>query len=274
VSPRRRTSRTAALPPPVWKRIAGAPHRLLMLDYDGTLAPLRIRRDEALPVPGAREVLVAIARDRGTTVAVISGRPLAELEALLGRLPVVRAAEHGGEVRWPDGRRLVHAIARATTLALADAAEAAETSLRAGTIERKRTSIVLHTRGLDAAAARLVEIAGRALWAPFAARRDLRLDRIDGGIELRARGRDKGVVVRWLLGESPPRTLPVYIGDDATDEDAFRAVGARGVAIRVGTADRPSAARLRLGGPDDVVSFLEAWSARLGRTRHPERRSQ
>jgi trehalose-phosphatase len=177
-------------------------------------------------------------------------------------------------VRWPDGRRLVHAVPRATVRALADAAEAADASLRAGTIERKRTAVVLHTRGLDATAARLAEIAGRALWAEHAARRGLRLDRIDGGIELRARGRDKGDVVRWLLGLSPPRTLPVYIGDDATDEDAFRAVIGRGISIRVGVSERPSAARLRLASPDDVVVFLEEWAARVGRVRQPQRRSR
>jgi trehalose-phosphatase len=236
VEPRRPVAPPRSVAPPlsVWARIVAARHRLLMVDYDGTLAPLRIRRHEARPVPGACECLADIARHRGTTVAVISGRPLAELEALLGPLRVVRAAEHGSEVRWPDGRRLVHAVSRAASRALEEAADAAEASLRAGTIERKRTSVVLHTRGLDAAAARVAEIAGRALWAGLAARHGLRLDRVDGGIELRARGRDKGDVVRWLLGSTPPGTLPVYIGDDVTDEDAFRAVTGRGLALRVG----------------------------------------
>jgi trehalose 6-phosphate phosphatase len=264
---RRRSRRPAAPGSRLWARITAARHRLLMLDYDGTLAPLRVRREEALPTPGILDTLSILGRDRGTTLAVVTGRPLRELTALLGHLRAVRVAEHGWEVRWPDGRHLVHAVPRATARLLAEAAEAAETRIRAGTIERKRTAVVLHTRGLSRATARVTEIACRALWAGFAERHGLRLDPIDGGIEIRARGRDKGDVVRWLLRTSPRGTLPVYIGDDSTDEDAFRALGPRGITIRVGPPARPTAARMRLESPESVVDFLDEWVTRVPRVR-------
>lgn len=259
-----------ARPRELWSRIVTARHRLLMLDYDGTLAPLTVRRHEAYPAAGVRECLMRIAEDRGTTVALVSGRPLGEIEALLGTLPVVQVAEHGWEIRWPDGRRLVHPLPRAAARALAEAAAAAESTLRAGIVERKRTAVVLHTRALDADAARVAEIAGLALWGGFCEQHGLRLDRIDGGLELRARGHDKGDTVRRLLASTPPGTLPIFIGDDPTDEDGFRAVIGRGLAIRVGPAERPSVARLRLDTPDDVVDFLEEWVTVATRPRRPE----
>jgi trehalose-phosphatase len=166
---------------------------------------------------------------------------------------------------------VVHAVPLAAARALAEAAAAAESRLRAGTVERKRTSVVLHTRGLDPIAAQVATTACVTLWGAYTGHHGLRLDRIDGGIELRARGRDKGDAVRRLLASTPPQTLPVYLGDDPTDEDAFRAVIGRGVAIRVGSAEQPSAARLRLDSTDEVVTFLGEWAARTTRTRHPAR---
>jgi trehalose-phosphatase len=61
----------------------------------------------------------------------------------------------------------------------------------------------------------------------------------------------------------PPGTLPVYLGDDTTDEDAFRALGREGVTIRVGDSGSPTAARHRLRDPDEVLGFLQRWRDEL-----------
>jgi trehalose-phosphatase len=184
-----------------------------------------------------------------------------DLDAILGDLACYRAAEHGWEERLPDGRRLAHPIPAGAARALDAAAARAGILFPADRLERKRASIVLHTRGLPPAEARASERAARRAWRPLLRRAPLRLDAASGGLELRARGRDKGTVVRALLRPLPADTLPVCVGDDPSDEDAFAAVARRGVAIRVGREVRRSRARARLDSPRAVVGFLDRWLA-------------
>lgn len=81
----------------------------------------------------------------------------------------------------------------------------------------------------------------------------------DGGVELRARGRHKGLVVRRVLAESGREALAAYLGDDRTDEDAFAVIRGRGCGVLVRPAWRPSRARVWLRPPDDLTQFLECW---------------
>jgi trehalose 6-phosphate phosphatase len=126
-------------------------------------------------------------------------------------------------------------------------------------LERKRCSLVLHTRGLPAEAARELEFECERLWRTYFEAEGLRLHRIQGGITLRATDRHKGTAVAELVAQSPPGALAVYLGDDATDRDAFRQVLGHGVAIQVGTTVGSSAAEFRLGSVDEVRGFLERW---------------
>jgi trehalose-phosphatase len=253
------TAPPAGLPGELWRAVAAAAHRLLVLDYDGTLAPLREDRDTAFPLPGALPVLERIAADPRTTLAIVSGRPVADLDRLL-RLPGAHAiGEHGWEGRAPGGPIELHPLPEGCAAALARAADAAAARGFGDRLERKRASVMAHTRGLPAARARAVESACRALWAEAAGTAPLRLRPVDGGLELRAVGRDKGTAVRDLLGGCPPGTTAVYIGDDHTDEDAFRALGAAGFGLRVSRDDRPTAARGHLGSCAEVLAFLERW---------------
>jgi trehalose-phosphatase len=103
----------------------------------------------------------------------------------------------------------------------------------------------------------------RELWAPLTREGVLRLDRFDGGLELRAAGRDKGSAVRELLAEAPPGALLIYVGDDETDEAAFREVGPRGIALRVNRRPRPTAAHGTLASCAQVVRWLEQLSHSL-----------
>jgi len=232
-----------------------------MLDYDGTLAPHRARRDDAPPEPGARSRLAALSRRAGTTVAVVSGRRPADLDALLGDLAIHWVGEHGWDERFADGRRVAHPIPASAARGLAAAFARAGALVPAGHLERKRASIVLHTRGLRPEAARAAERACRQAWRPLLRPAGLRLDVTSGGLELRAAGHDKGHVARALSARLPEGTLPVFVGDDRSDEDAFAAVARRGVAIRVGRAGRRSRARLRLASTRSVIRFLDRWLA-------------
>jgi len=245
------------VPSVLWDRIAAAPHVLAAFDYDGTLAPLRVERDEAFPAPGAVERLNALAALDRATVAVVSGRRMEDLVRLLGAVDprIHLVAEHGWE-RMSLGKRHLHELPAATVAALSAAAEALAREVPEARIERKRRSIVLHVRGLpsDVAAEHLRSAQG--LWKAGEAA-GLRSNEIDGGLELRTLGRDKGDAVRELLDEAPPGSLGIHVGDDRTDEDAFLALGTRGFGLKVSAAPVRTAAAGRLASPAEVVGWME-----------------
>jgi len=213
------------IPARLWTRVSCAPHRLLMLDYDGTLAPFRVARGQAAPPARVLKRLGRLARAAHTRVAVVSGRPIDELDPLLGALPIALFGEHGWEERGLDGRLVRHPLAAATAALLDRAERLMRDTGTAGRLERKRCGIVLHTRGLPSGRARAV--AGRSMvaWRPLTAGARLVLQPIDGGVELRAGRRNKGAVVRFLLARSAPGTFAVFVGDDIADEEAFGALG-------------------------------------------------
>jgi trehalose-phosphatase len=93
----------------------------------------------------------------------------------------------------------------------------------------------------------------------------LMLWEFDGGMELRAAGRDKGDVVRTLEQECGDDAVIAYLGDDHTDEDAFAAVPETGAGVLVSAAFRPTAAQLWLQPPDELLMFLRRWNAARGR---------
>ena len=234
-----------------------APQRLLLLDYDGTLAPLRRERDQAVPYPGVAERLAALAATAGTRLAVVSGRPAEEVEGLLGMRPAPEIWGCHGLERLRPGRALERdAVAPATRRAL-DAAEAwARERGLAPHLERKPASLALHWRGLDAAEIASLTRAAIAAWP----RGDgLAIQPFDGGLELRAAGVDKGRAVAALLAESPPDAAVAFLGDDRTDEDAFAALPPGGLAVLARSRLRPTRAQLWLRPPEELLEFLERW---------------
>lgn len=247
------------IPRAAWEAARAAPHRLLMLDYDGTLAPFHAIRSEAVPPPDTLRLLHRLARRGDTTVAIVSGRPAREVEALLGPLDVTIVGEHGWERRDPGGARVEHHPPAAVARALARAAHAAEARGWGSHLERKRASIVLHVRGLPEDEAGRMARECEAMWSGAARTPGLRLSPVHGGLELRAAARDKGTAARELIARCAPGTLAVYAGDDATDEDAFAVVRDTGIGIRVGADTRASLAGARLPGVPDVTAFLARW---------------
>jgi trehalose 6-phosphate phosphatase len=243
----------------LWTLVRQAPSRLLLLDYDGTLAPFRTQREHALPLPHIPVLITQIAQLTDTFVAVVSGRPITDLLRLLGQLPITLVGEHGWEERPPRGPLVKHPLDPRTRDHLQQAASQASSRGWAGNLEMKRTSVVLHTRSLPPEQGRRMEAACAKLWTDHAARGGLRLSAIDGGLELRALGRDKGAAVRDLIARAPHGALGVYIGDDETDEDAFAAVAGSGLGIRVGRPERPTLAHAHLASCEEVEQFLERW---------------
>lgn len=249
----------AGISPHVWREISLAPHRLLMLDHDGTLAPLVIARDRAVPSRETHALLERIATSHATSLVMISGRPIRELADLLGHPAWTLIGEHGWESMDPGERVARHALPRGVAARLDRAERLAREAGFADRLERKRTSLAVHTRGLDPGKAGEIEASATQAWAPLTDGAPMRMTLFHGGVELRAHGRDKGTAVRDLLAQARPGTLGVYVGDDRTDEDAFRALPPDGIGVRVGTSDAPTAASARLASTDDVTRFLARW---------------
>ena len=244
-----------------FRGLRSAAPRLLLLDYDGTLAPFHTDRFQAHPYPQVAALLQAIAGAGRTRLVIISGRALADLRPLLALDPMPELwGAHGWERMRPGGTIERAAPGQAVSAALARAAAAVDALGLAARSERKAASVTVHWRGLGADQAAHVRQAVARRWQPLAIPGTLALHAFDGGLELRARGRDKGVAVRAILAEQRGQPFSVaYFGDDATDEDAFVALKGRGASFLVRPALRPTAADVWLMPPGELAAALAEW---------------
>lgn len=241
---------------------AVAPARLLMLDFDGTLAPLRENREQVYPYPKVLTILQEIIGDGRTRVVMVSGRDVNDLIQRLGIQPVPELwGLHGMQRRTPAGTVETAPVEKRYMDALSDADRWLEYQQLRNIAEFKGVSIAAHWRGFSKT--RTKEIRARVLlgWEPIANGKGLQMLEFDGGVEIRAPGPDKGDVVRILLGETKANTASAYLGDDSSDEPAFRRIRGRGLSVLVRPEWRKSAAQLWLRPPDEVVDFLTDWLA-------------
>ena len=248
--------------------LRGAPHSILLLDYDGTLAPFRVDRFQARPYAGVRELLARIQASGRTRMAVVTGRPAHEIAPMLGLgAPIDVWGLHGAERIHADGRRELEQPSHLARQRLDALREHLRRDSLGGLFEDKANGAVMHWRGLAPAKARAVERRTRALFEPLAEIEGLALLDFEAGLELRA-GRNKGGAVEAILEESR-RTLgydvpAAYLGDDLTDEAAFRAVkawAAPGMSVLMRRAHRETTADIWLRPPQELRSFLRNWLA-------------
>ncbi len=260
----------ALVDPELWERLRARPVALF-LDYDGTLAPIVARPELAVLDDATRAALERVAER--CFVAVVSGRDLDDVRAMLcddaatGGVSVWVAGSHGFDLAAPDGSRTELAEARAHVGALDAAADDLE-RLLAGVpeawVERKSFAVAAHFRQVEDARVPEVEAAVDRVVETHAGLRKTGGKRI---FELRPDiDWDKGTAL-WSLfdrvGLRRGEVLAVFIGDDLTDEDAFRALGDDGIGIVVADEARTTAADDRLGSPDDVRRFLAELAALL-----------
>lgn len=243
-------------------RIPAVKERVLMLDYDGTLAPFQVRPERALPYPGVADALEELVEDGGTRVVLVSGRRAENLASLL---PLAKRPEiwgsHGWERLLPGGEHTTQEPAPGTKEALDQAARSAQDFLvRSGArVERKPASIALHWRGLAALAVAKIQERAQVAWSPLARAGDLEFLSFDGGIELRARGCNKQHAVKAVLSETGGDSAVAYLGDDITDEDAFAAIKPRGIAVLVRPEYRDTGADVWIRPPRELLSFITRW---------------
>jgi trehalose 6-phosphate phosphatase len=248
----------------------------VFFDFDGTLSDIVNDPDAARPVAGAVEALQELAAH--CPVAVLSGRDLADVTRRLGVPGIWYAGSHGFELTAPDGTHHQNDAAAAAIPVLEQAA--AELRERLGSIpgvmvEHKRFGVAVHYR--NAARDRVGEV---AVAVHAAGRRDgLRVTTGREVIELRPDiDWDKGRTLRWVIDHlreggseaGPGPLVPIYLGDDITDEDAFDAVRQDGVPILVRhneDGDRATAALFTLDSPAGVSEFTERLARQLGDAR-------
>ncbi|MGD2246156.1 MAG: trehalose-phosphatase [Candidatus Aminicenantes bacterium] len=230
----------------------------LFLDYDGTLTPIVRRPELAVLSEPMRETVKSVAKK--IFVAVISGRDLADVKELVGIPSLCYAGSHGFDISGPEAKHLEYQKGHAFRPQLKNAEQ--EIKARVETIdgahvESKKFSFAVHFREVSAEDTPKVEKAVDEVVADFP---DLRKSHGKKVFEIQPDlDWDKGKALLWLLDSFHLNTrdvLPVYIGDDVTDEDAFFVLKDNGIGIVVGENNHLSIARYRLNSPEDVQHFL------------------
>jgi trehalose-phosphatase len=239
----------------------GGAQPILLLDYDGTLAPFRVDRYKAQPWARVRDLLNQIQSQEKTRLVVVTGRPAQEILPLLRVDPAPEVwGLHGAERLHADGRREREQLPPAVRSELDALTAQLKRVATGGLIEEKPNAIVMHWRGVAPARAKTIEKQTLALFRPAAQKNGLNLLEFEAGLELRA-GRDKGGAVTAVLQEaSHARPHPAaYLGDDLTDESAFHAIKGHGLGVLVRRQRRPTAAGVWLRPPGDLRQFLKMW---------------
>ncbi|MGQ9498308.1 MAG: trehalose-phosphatase [Desulfotomaculales bacterium] len=231
----------------------------IFLDYDGTLAPIVDRPENAMPFPGIPAILCRLVRCQRYRVAVVSGRPLAQLRAWVPEGPVL-VGVHGAEWLFPGAgleRLQLSGPVQSTLDDFYRRLQEIVPQNRGFLIEYKEVAVAVHYR--LAAEEHTVPVLARVkeLIEAFLPPADWVVVEGHKVMEVRPRQAGKGRAVQRLCERWPSYT-PLYVGDDATDEDAFEAVNrAGGISILVAAQPRRTAARYRLAGPAAVADFLQ-----------------
>ena len=234
------------------------------MDFDGTLAEFQIDPDAVLLTPARQILLNTLSQRADLSAGIVSGRRINDLRLRVPADPsFFFAGLHGLEIEGP-GLRFAHnaaSIAAPAVNLLAKDLRRAVRPLPGVFVEDKTYSVVLHTRGASKADRLHATTRFNALAAPFLSEGTLRLQPGDNILELLpnvdwAKGDAVRAIMRHVEAETREVVWPVYIGDDATDEDAFEQIGSNGLTVAVGR--RPNGAAFQVDGPPAVECLLKS----------------
>lgn len=249
-----------------FQRLRTCKQAVLLLDFDGTLSPFTMDRDNPKIYPDVVKTLQQIVHGRATRVIFISGRSAQDLCAILHRysLDCEIWGVHGRERRLADGRYVCLQDFYQAAKLLAAAWPLLEREGIRGFAERKTTSIAVHWRGLAPEVQKDIRTAALRAFSACRTKIDCRILEFDHGIELLLGKRDKGDVIRTILNEAPTETPITYLGDDLTDEDAFVVLRDFGLTVLVRPEYRPTSAEMWIKPPAALIDFLKLWLASCG----------
>ncbi|MBD2716189.1 bifunctional alpha,alpha-trehalose-phosphate synthase (UDP-forming)/trehalose-phosphatase [Microvirga sp. STR05] len=229
--------------------------RLLLLDYDGTLAPFHANPQRAQPDQELLLLLRALTENPKNRVVIISGRDRTTLQAWLGHLPVDFIAEHGVWLRAAgEDWQLFQTLNNEWMREIRPVLELYVARTAGSFIEDKEYSLVWHYRRADAelGAVRARDLLNHLTF--MTSNSELQVMEGNKVIEIKTAGINKGTAAaRWLATYQPQFTLA--IGDDRTDEDTFRAMPPEAYTIKVGTDSR-SLARFHVASTAEVRQLL------------------
>ena len=251
----------------VARRLQGARRILLLMDYDGTLTPI-VERPELAHLPeSTRMLLKALRYQPRFKVGVISGRALSDLKGRVGIHGIIYAGNHGLEIEGP-GVDFVNPIAEEMKPVLRVIHQVLKRALggsRGVLVEDKGLTLSVHYRQVAAEKAEEVQDSFERIVGSTLAAGQVRITSGKKVYEVRpAVDWDKGKAIRLLMkkygkGGRESGLVPVYLGDDLTDEDGFRVIEkyGGGISVFVGEPDQESSARYFLRSPEEVSRFLE-----------------
>ena len=243
-----------------FRTLSAAKQRVLMLDYDGTVAPFSRDRRKALPYPTVPVLLAEIINTCGTRLIIVSGRSARDIPRLLRIQPSPEIwGSHGVERLYPDGRYEEIEVSDEAVQALGEAELRLDEQCLGPHIEVKLAAVAVHWRGLESSEVLKVRSRAYRTLKPMTSRADLTLAEFDQGVELRLRSANKGEAVRHFLQDLDRRIPVAYLGDDVDDENAFRVLNGRGLTVLVKPKCRFTAAQMWLRPPAELIGFLNDW---------------
>jgi len=233
---------------------------LLLLDYDGTLAPFHINPERAKPYEGVFERLLQLLESKKTKVIIISGR---EVQTLAGLLDMEKLPElwgsHGTERLLKNGEYSRVKISKKQREGIERGLWYVLEHISPDRFENKTASIAIHWRGLSEEKKTKMKEAVFPQWEKIARMCDLEVHDFDGGLELRPRGFSKAIAIQIILEEQKDEGQIAYLGDDKTDEEAFQELGERGLKVLVRKKIRETKADIHIQPPGELLGFLDRW---------------
>ena len=245
----------------VAKKLERADRLLLLFDYDGTLTPIVRRPQQARLDVQTKKWLDCVARLPRVTVGIISGRAIADVSKLVSLRNVYYVGNHGLEILAGE-RKFVHPIALRARSMLRTIARRLKRAIRGvpgATIDDKKLTLSVHYRLVKRSQMRLVKQRIMEILRPFLASSSVKVTMGKKVLEVRPNVEwNKGHAVGWLINSFKKRTpFSVFVGDDTTDEDAFRRLRRGGCTIRVGKKSS-SRAHYYVRGPQDICDLLRS----------------
>jgi len=240
------------------KKIKNAKKTIFFLDYDGTLTPIRKEPSLARIGKKIKNLLKKLSKNPAFKVFIISGRSLKDVRGLIGIKSIYYIGNHGIELAGP-GAEYVNKSAKKLVGFIRKSCDSLRRALKLKGVfvENKTFTLSVHYRRLEPSRQAVFAKRFAVITKDLKKNKKIRITEGKKVFEIRPAVKwNKGEIVKWVLKKNK-KCLPICIGDDITDEDAFRALGEKGISILVAKRRRRTFAQYRLSSPRKVAGFLE-----------------